>query len=285
MCGEVTANGSMSPGARLVERMMNVSSEQPADEPAYRAGASSGLGASGLSSDGIDPLDRDLLISRVVDGVAGDADWSALDVLARADSAIWRDLAQAQRCNSDLTHAVNMAIVGADSVQLLDESVYPVVGSTSRGTGGGSFDLQSRAQSRFNAMARWTGWAAAAALALAWVSGIRTGNLEAGTHGLVNPPSSLATASPSLPESASDLLQRYLRQGQESGQVVAEMPSKLMLEAIPMDDKSGGYEVYFVRQIVERTRVPNLYTFTEGESGQLQPVQARISAPKRSGSY
>lgn len=269
---------------------MNVSSEQPADEPTDRVGGSGGLGASGLSSGGMDPLDRDLLISRVVDGVASDSDWSSLDVIARADSAIWRDLAQAQRCNSDLTHAVNCAIAGADRVQLLDESAYSLVSASSvnpigRGAGAGSLDLQSHAQSRFNALARWTGWAAAAALALAWVSGIRTGNPGAGTGGLSNPPSNLATAGPSLPESASDLLQRYLRQGQESGEVVAEMPSKLMLEAIPMDDKSGGYEVYFVRQIVERTRVPNLYTFTEGESGQLQPVKARISAPKRSRSY
>lgn len=230
----------------------------------------------------MDPLDRDLLVSRVVDGVASSADWAALDDLARTESSIWRDLAQAQRCNTELTRAVRAAIAGAERVTV---SGLAEIGARDVGYAG-SFDIQSHAQNRFNAMARWTGWAAAAALALAWVSGVRTGNPSGGTSRSDGPVGAEATLNP-FPgsASASEILAEYLRRGQASGDVLAEVPSKMMLEAIPMDDQAGGYEVYFVRQIVERTRVPNLYTFAEGEGGQLQAVKARISAPRRSGSY
>lgn len=259
---------------------MNSASEQPAEDPTDRNPSGSGHGSGGSGGHGMDPLDRDLLISRVIDGTASDSDWSAMDLIARTDSAIWRDLAQAQRCNADLTHAVHAAIAGAERVSLVDSTPVLRLGDAEPT----SFDIQRHAQSRFNSLARWTGWAAAATLALAWISGSRTGN-----PGVVaKDPSASQQAGVGtnlLPDSASELLAEYLRRGQASGDVVAEVPSKMMLEAIPMDDKAGGYEVYYVRQIVERTRVPNLYTFSEGEGGQLQPVKARFSAPRRSGSY
>ncbi len=272
---------------RILERMMKRNSEQLGD--GADDAASDRVGGRAMESVGgvMDPLDRDLLISRVVDGVASDSDWSAMDVIARTDAAIWRDLAQAQRCNTDLTNAVHAAICGTDGVELAT-SAGSSVGAWGRGREDRdeapvSFNIQEHAQKRFNAMARWTGWAAAAALALAWVSGVRTGNPSGG----LARPEGPAGAEASLlgTASASDLLAEYLRRGQASGNVVAEVPSKMMIEAVPMDDKVGGYEVYFVRQIVERTRVPNLYTFTESEGGQLQPVKARISAPRRQGSY
>ncbi len=76
---------------------MDKSLDRDSEDPTDRATVRSGSGSGGA---GMDPLDRDLLVSRVVDGVASSADWAALDDLARTESSIWRDLAQAQRCNT-----------------------------------------------------------------------------------------------------------------------------------------------------------------------------------------
>src|SRR5258706_10090719 len=90
-------------------------------------------------------IQKDTLISRVVDGVAGPGDWVELDLMGGGDPALWRELAQAQRDKQLLDSAVSEAIASADSVGL-PRTEWSV---------------------RRIRVPQWAGWAAAAALALA----------------------------------------------------------------------------------------------------------------------
>ena len=90
------------------------------------------------------------------------------------------------------------------------------------------------------------------------------------------------------PSSATeDHLARYLDQGYEEGRVVGELPDKVLIRATPMALQDGtiGYDVVYVRQILERVQVPDLYTFgaTQDELGRsrMQPVPVRVNAPVR----
>jgi hypothetical protein len=63
------------------------------------------------------------------------------------------------------------------------------------------------------------------------------------------------------------------------------LPDKVLIRATPLALKDGsiGYEIFYVRQILERAQVPDLYTFgaTQDELGRatIQPVPVRINAP------
>lgn len=198
--------------------------------------------------------ERDILISRVVDGVADEADWKSLDSLAASEPAIWRELAQSQRQQAKLLAAVDEALARIEDVSLPNPATYQF-------------------SARISSLARWGGWAAAAAVAIAWMGGVRAPSSSQGP--LANP------VSPIL--SASDALSAYLKKGQEEGKVISEVPNKLMIEAVPLGD--GSFEVYFVRQIVEKARMDDLYRQSFDESGRVEPgcVKLRMSTP-RSGS-
>lgn len=196
--------------------------------------------------------DRDILISRVIDGIARDHDWGALDKIAEADPAVWRELAQVQRQNSELTAAVGRAVSVADDVEL-DAREAPVV------------------IARVGGLSRWGGWAAAAALALAWIAGSRLGAPQ--IPGPVPPDTQTAGL---LPSSAADALKAYLSKGADEGLVLGEMPTKVMLDAVPVGEDERHTDVYYIRQIVERVRVEDLYRASNNEAGAVTPTGSRI---------
>ncbi|MCC6675913.1 MAG: hypothetical protein IT436_02100 [Phycisphaerales bacterium] len=198
-------------------------------------------------------LERDLLISRVVDCRASAEDWSALDRLARGDDSVWRELARAQREHALLSGAVLDEVASADSVGLPEHHAA-------------SFRLTSR----IRAAGAWGGWAAAAAVALAWMGG-----LPAGGPGQ---PGAAGNQASVLPFSnASDALNAYLDLGKKDGRVIQQLPGKVLLDDPQPAADGQGYEVIFIRQIVERERVPDLYRFSRDETGGLTavPVQVR----------
>ena len=113
---------------------------------------------------------------------------------------------------------------------------------------------------------RWSGWAVAALVALAWVSGLSNfrsnGTLEAGLG------SSTLTAA--------EHFQNYLSQGRREGRVFDEVPEKILVQTRP-SPTGDEVEVIFIRQILERTTLPGLYHY-QGEDESGRPTLVRFKA-------
>lgn len=193
----------------------------------------------------------EVLISRVVDGVASPADWARLKTLAVSDTTIWRDLAEAQEMHGEMAALVARAESIADSIEA------PVEEAMATGL-----------MNRFRLVGAWGGWAVAAAVGLAVVAG------RPGTT-----PTNHGNQAGIMPLSAADAFNQYLTQGSAEGRVVGEVPTRIMLEARPAG-ASRGYEVIYIRQIMERVVVPNLYQFGgKDEAGNPVPVPVDLVPP------
>lgn len=182
---------------------------------------------------------EELLISHVVDGDATPAEWRELETIAADDSQVWKRLAEAQRDSALLTAALSRAASVADGVDV------PGVRYATQST-------DSVSHVRLNRLGAWTGWAVAAVVAI--IASVRLAQVQQtpSTPGnqaqLVNMPI----------ETAAQAFQAYLDKGRESGEVVGEIPGRLLVETKPVQSGSG-YEVIYLRQVMERTIVPDLY--------------------------
>jgi hypothetical protein len=74
------------------------------------------------------------------------------------------------------------------------------------------------------------------------------------------------------PQTASEAFNEYLAKGKQTGLVVGEVPARVLIEARPM--KSGGYEVTYLRQVLERRRVRELSPLATDEFGNMVPLPA-----------
>ena len=106
------------------------------------------------------PVDRDVLISRLIDSRASDADWHAVRAIALSDATIWTDIALSQRQASMLcaVAAPVLSAAEATAMPLLDG---PPALARLEGLNGWPDRLSMMRSSRL-------GWAIAAMLALAW---------------------------------------------------------------------------------------------------------------------
>ncbi len=173
----------------------------------------------------------DILISRVIDGDATTGEWDELTALAAADPSVWRNLALSLREDKALIRAVNIDVAVADAIELREPGRHPAV----RARLGG-----------------WSGWVIAAMLGIAVVTRMLSpAPTESGLEAVSNRAQFL---------SASDLLQAYLDQGRQEDLVIAEVPERVLIETRPVE-AGGGYELIYLRQILERTVVPDLYRF------------------------
>lgn len=195
----------------------------------------------------------DILITRVVDGRAGQEDWRRLESLAEHDAGVWRELAQAQRDDQILRRAVGMAVSGAAGVELPSTPAHE------------AHRMHFQVGERTRRVAMWGGWAAAALVTLAFVTG-NPGNAN-----------QTQTAGGGQVLSAAEALSRYLDQGRKEGRVINEMPEKVLVDTQPLAD-GKGYDVVYFRLIMERDRVPDLYRFSTDELG--QPVPVRVEIPQ-----
>lgn len=203
--------------------------------------------------------DLDILVSRVIDGVAGKADWDALEALAAADPGVWRELALAQRLDQQLSAQARQEIAPAQWVQApADEE--PATAVTQR---------------RARWAATWGGWIAAAVAALAFIS--RPGGTGQGAGVAVQPVMNEA-ASPFA--SASDALAAYLERGRQDGVVLGELPDKVLVQTRPADDGRGVVVVY-LRQIMECAKVDDVYRPSTDEAGNPTVVPVHVQAPVR----
>lgn len=190
--------------------------------------------------------DKDILISRIVDDEATAEDWAALKELAAGDPTVWRDLADAQYTSIGLASAVQAAIAVADDV---DAPVHE--------------HIRTRLTLRAGAAAKWGGWLAAAAVTLAWMG--------AGMPGRNNPAGSNASLIPGA-TTTSDAFKRYLDVGKKSGQVVEEVPQLVLVQTKPIQG-GQGYEVFYIRQVLERTVVDQLYGVGQDEIGRAVRIR------------
>lgn len=197
----------------------------------------------------------DNLISRVIDGVAGKADWDALEALAASNPSVWRELAVAQRVDQALTGEARRETACA---QWVDIRVEEFAGHVTR--------------RRSRLVATWGGWAAAAAVALAFVSQRAPSRPQSGGNqaGILSF------------ENASDALAAYLERGKKDGVVLGELPDKVLVQTRPARD-GRGVEVVYLRQIMECARVGDLYRPSSDEAGNLTavPVKFRRAVPEK----
>jgi hypothetical protein len=203
-----------------------------------------------------------MLISRVIEDGASDGEWSEWVSLAECDTKLWRQLAEAQRDHSALERAMDGATAAADTTVLPSPLVVRRADDHPR-------------RARLNQLSAWSGWAVAALVALAASTRLST----------LHPAPSTPLASPSqeasiLPvRSTSDLFQAYLDKGRETGEVVGEVPGKLLIESRPIP-AGQGFEIVFIRQVMERTVVPELYQ-VNGQNELGQPTLVRVELPRR----
>ncbi len=201
----------------------------------------------------------DILITRVIDQRANAQDWVELEAAGSADPTVWRELALAQRDDSALRATVLVATAGADDV---------VLGGTE-----GQLEVRHEAgvRERLRRVGMWSGWAAAAAVVLA-VFAARSPQ-QNGLAGLTSNPAGgikPQVAGLALPE----VLENYINRGKLEGTVIGELPQKLLLDSTRTPD--GRTEVTFVRQIVERVKLDDLYRTTVDEAGKVQPLKIEI---------
>jgi hypothetical protein len=122
----------------------------------------------------------------------------------------------------------------------------------------------------------WAGWAVAAGLVIAiagrWLGGPATPAASpVQTAGIPTP------ADATLVRSAEEALDAYLERGRSEERVIRQMPRMLLLEARP-NPTGDGYEILYLRQLMERAVVPDLYQFgAEDEAG--RPALVRYRRP------
>lgn len=244
------------------------------------------------------PSPERLAITRIVDDEASEVEWN--DFCARADRTpmLWRDLGHEQWMARSLSRAVTAHVHDAGVRVALEPHVVTMTsGSLNRGG-------WSRSS--------WAGWMAAACLAGAWVvtdslrtpfggaltpSGASTAPNPAGsmTPGVAGSPgvgASGATSSVEPPTimraslTPDEALDAYFVAGKADGSVLGEVPGMPVVDRRAAPD--GGYDVIYLRQILERRRVPAFFTFEQtDEFGRAipTPVQTPVSAsPRDSGS-
>jgi hypothetical protein len=216
----------------------------------------------------------DGLISLIVVGEAAEEDWRTFAALAEGHPAVWRQLAQSQRHQALLSESMREAVGIADRVEI-DARAMPALapgrcGPAGDPRGGESAPthrpLRLLSSLRWGPLLGWSGWALAAAVVVVAVAAGRR------TEPAVPAPD-LATDS--------EALRAYLDLGRRSGRVLGEMPTKFLLDSRPVADGSG-YELVYLRGLLERTVVPDLYHLDEGQTDeQGGPALVRWQQPRR----
>lgn len=193
-------------------------------------------------------IDRDILITRVLDGEATPEDWAAFRAMAARDPAVWADLADAQQDRAELATAVAEAIAIADRV-------------------GAPIEIHAgeRLNARIRVGAAWLGWAAAAVLGVGAFTGMP--GLSGGVPGGGAQEAGLFRVN-----SPEDAMQLYLDMGQKTGSVLGEVPERVLLSSELAAD-GQGYSVVYLRQTIECRQVEDLYRVGLNEAGQEVPVR------------
>jgi hypothetical protein len=197
--------------------------------------------------------DYDRLINRVVDQEASEADWKALHTLAEADPQVWRELAQAQREHAAMSAAVERELACADRVEVAGHEHYSV-----------------SLTERFRVVTTWSGWVAAAVLALAWGGlvdlGTWTGRPESGSSASIGPAPGMVTIPANDPSQAYDL---FITEGRRQGLVLGELPGSVI--DVEVDANGNATSMIYLLQVAVKKDVDNLYVYSKNELGLPDP--------------
>ena len=210
----------------------------------------------------------DILISHVVDGEATAEQWRELEAIAAQEPKLWRELAEAQRDAAALRSALRVAGDLADRISLPASVDAP--GER------GSYDIRTyrHPDLKLNRFGTWTGWLAAAVVTI--IATVQFNQKRTEPTGL---DTGRAGIGDNVVQTAGDLFNQYIATGQKDGSVLGEVPGPMLVESRPA--RSGkGFEVIFVRQVVERAIVPDLYKI-DGVNDQGQATLARYRQPIR----
>lgn len=209
---------------------------------------------------------KDTLISRIIDGDATAAEWDELSASARLEPALWQRLAATMRDGAAFTRALRASVAAADGIDLPADRATAPARAAAPSPHGPTWVLRAAA---------WCGWAAAAAIAIAWTASLPALAPTTTTR----PVPLLQTAGIFDGAAASDLYNAYLRNGQREQRVVGEIPERVLVDTRPAPG-GEGYEVLYLRQILERAVVPDLYEFSaQDEAG--RPALVRYEGRPR----
>ena len=170
-------------------------------------------------------LERDVLISRIVDGECSEGAWERFSAIASGDAGAWRELAIAQRQNARLSIEVERALDVASEIDLPSADVW---GAGSRG--------RSK-HGRTVGLGRWGGWAAAAMVTMAWV-GAMFSHVGPNTSSNQNVAGFVPDAS-YQPKNHQEAIDAYLQVGRKSGNVIGEIPKWVLVERKPASSGKG----------------------------------------------
>jgi hypothetical protein len=204
-----------------------------------------------------------LLTSRVIDGDCTDQEWRDFESLADANPAVWRNLAQEQRDHHALSRAVNGAVSVADCVALSPEAAADH---------GRSYSI---VHERLRRAGTWSGWLTAAAVIAVFAVIRFNDSTRPGSNS--NSGSNVQAVGLLSDATADQAWNAYLAKGREAGLVVAEVPTKILIESRPAPS-GEGVELLYLRQVVERTIVPDLYEFT-GKDERGLPAPTKYTPP------
>jgi hypothetical protein len=195
-----------------------------------------------------DELEAEVLISRMIDGEAGDTDRARFELLATAEPDLWRQLALRQQDQTLLTEEVATATDAIDQIELRRSWLMP---------------------GRLTWVLSLSGWAALIIVALSW-----------GATALMNQQLSAREHGPTL-EEASTLLspEQHLLHYREAPYVVGDMEPEV-LDVEPLSD--GRVAVRFVRRFEEVAFLDPSRELPVDENGELtsDPLRLRQSEPQ-----
>jgi|GEM_PF-685423 len=250
------------------------------------------------------PMTCDELVTRLLDGRASPADWRALRDSALSDPQMWIELIDISELGDGLGQVVKAAQQRATAVDVPGAVVQPrltaaamVHGASSRERADGERE-HHHAQSvpsfagaaGFGATggdggrgrlrrADRLGWLVAVLLAVGLVTmAVKPGSVQ----GLLGPGrgGSAASLAPLGLASPDEAMRKYLELGKAQGRVVGELPQRIILESRELPG-GGGREVLYIRQLIERAVVDDLYRFGTDDQGRpvVLPGRSEGGAP------
>ena len=211
-------------------------------------------------------IDRaDILISHLIDGEATGEEWAELEQLAEQDMHLWREIAVAQRDHLALQCVVDEGVAHAEIIDVPVRLRKTIVREN-------TIEVNPILHTITNRLHAWSGWALAAMVMLAF--GAQFLSLGNGHSGLNSPDRRGQRAGILANLTADEALDSYMSKGKESGTVIGVLPTHVLVETRPMPEGSG-YEVTYLRRILERTIVPDLYEIS-GQDERGRPMFTRL---------
>jgi hypothetical protein len=195
-------------------------------------------------------VDRDLLVSRLLDGQGKARDWAALRKTVATDPTAWEDLIDSAMNNEALQSVVQgegqSSWAGLDLEALRARAFDLPPGDRNRSRWGAAGGRErSDWLGQFKARTKHLGWPIAAALAI----GLATTLIRQRDVATTMPTNAAGIGAAFFtPEQA---LANYLDVGKRANRVVGQGPQMVVLETRKLPDGQGE-EVLFMRPIIER---------------------------------